>query len=48
MIVEDQIIVFEVMVCDLDREWWRNCREKLEGVFDQEEIALRAMPMEKI
>jgi hypothetical protein len=47
-IVRDEIIVFEVMVEEVDRDWWKRYRENLEGVFDQDEIVVRAIAMEKI
>lgn len=47
-VVQDSIVIFEVMVDDVDHSCWRHYRETLEGVFDQDEIAIRALPMEKI
>jgi hypothetical protein len=47
-IVRDRIIVIEVMVNEVDMSWWRHYREKLDGVFDQDEIVIRALPMDKI
>lgn len=40
---EDVIVVAEVMVDDVDREWWGRYRKELEARFDQEEIAIRAL-----
>ena len=44
----DQIIVVEVMVDEIDREWWRRCRQELEAAFEQEEIVIRATPIERL
>jgi hypothetical protein len=42
----DDVILFEVMVEKLDREWWRAYRKDLESRFRQDEIAVRAQEME--
>jgi len=44
----DDVIVFEVMVQDLDREWWGTYRSELERQFAQEEILVRATTYEKL
>ena len=46
--VRDEVVLVEVMVEALDREWWRRYREELERRFGQEEILLRAHPVEKL
>lgn len=46
--VRDEVVLVEVMVADLDRAWWRDYRRELERRFDQEEILLRATPVEKL
>jgi hypothetical protein len=38
----DDIVVFEVMADELDRDWWGAYRRKLEEGFRQEEIVIRA------
>ena len=38
----DDIVVFEVMAAELDKEWWDAYRRKLEHGFLQEEIVIRA------
>ncbi len=38
----DDIVVFEVMVEDVDAGWWRTYRKTLETVFRQDEIVIRA------
>jgi hypothetical protein len=44
----DQIIVVEVMVDEIDREWWRHYRQELEEAFEQEEIVIRATAIERL
>jgi hypothetical protein len=38
----DEIVVFEVMVEDLDAAWWRDYRKTLEREFRQDTIVIRA------
>jgi hypothetical protein len=38
----DDIIVLEVMVPDLNREWWRHYRSTLEALFRQDHVVIRA------
>jgi hypothetical protein len=40
--VHDDIIVFEVLIEDLDRNWWSDYRKTLEAEFAQDEIMIRA------
>lgn len=44
--VDDDVIVIEVMVETLDRSWWRAFRETQERAFRQDEIILRALPLQ--
>ena len=44
----DDIVVYEVMVKRLERRWWARYRASLEARFRQEEIVVRAQPMEKL
>ena len=44
----DDIVVYEVMVPELDREWWRTYRDSLEEAFDQEELVVRAQAIERL
>ena len=44
----DDIVVYEVMVADLDRNWWRQYRAELEEAFDQEELVVRAQEIERL
>ncbi len=40
--VHDDIIVYEVMVKDLDEVWWTDYRKKLERRFSQDKLVIRA------
>jgi hypothetical protein len=42
----DDLIIYEVMVENLDAEWWRQYRRKLETRFRQDRIIIRAHPIE--
>src|SRR3982751_988340 len=44
----DDIVVYEVMVEQLDREWWRTYRASLEDAFDQDELVVRAQEIERL
>ena len=47
-VVHDDIVVYEVMVEQLDRAWWSEYRAKLEKLFAQDEIVVRATPTERL
>jgi hypothetical protein len=40
--VKDEIIIYEVMAETLDRNWWGSYKKKLEEIFRQDEILIRA------
>lgn len=44
----DDIVVYEVMVEELDRAWWRAYREALEKRFEQDELVVRAQEIERL
>jgi len=44
----DEIVVLEVMVAELERQWWSAYRRELEELFRQDEIVLRAQSYEAI
>ena len=44
----DDIVVYEVMVSDLDRAWWGEYRMGLERRFEQEELVVRAESIERL
>ena len=39
----DDIVIFEVMTAELDREWWTGFRKHLERRFRQESVIVRAL-----
>lgn len=41
-------LVFEVMCERLDRCWWHDYRRHLESRFRQQEVVVRAVPVEKL
>jgi hypothetical protein len=40
---KDDIVIFEVMTRDLDRDWWTAFRKDLEARFRQESLIVRAL-----
>jgi hypothetical protein len=44
----DDIVVYEVMVEELDRQWWKQLRVDLERRFEQDEIVIRAEQIERL
>jgi hypothetical protein len=44
----DDVIVVEVMTESLDRAWWSGYRKELAARFRQEELVIRATPMETL
>jgi hypothetical protein len=42
----DDIVVYEVMVERLDRDWWRAYRAELERTFRQKELVVRGQEIE--
>ena len=44
----DNIVIFEVLVDELDRDWWRHYRQTLERMFRQDEIIIRAAKIERL
>lgn len=47
-VMEDDVAVFEVMCSELDRRYWSRYREQLTALFAQEELVVRAMPIERL
>ena len=45
---KDDIVVYEVMVDDLDRAWWATYRKALEQRFAQDELMIRALATERL
>ena len=46
--VHDDIVVYEVMVQDLDAAWWAAYRAKLEKRLNQEELVVRAHEIRRL
>jgi hypothetical protein len=46
--VKDDIVIYEVMVMELNRGWWKEFRERLEGLFRQESVVVRALSMDML
>jgi hypothetical protein len=44
----DDIIIYEVMVAELDRAWWAEFRAAIEKKFEQDELVIRAHSIEKL
>lgn len=44
----DEVVILEVLVEALDRAWWRRLRARLEHDLDQEEVLIRAHPIERL
>jgi hypothetical protein len=44
----DEIVIVEVMVEDLDKEWWQAFRRHTECILQQHELVIRAIPIEVI
>ncbi len=40
--VHDDVIIYEVMVDDVDKQWWRDYRSVLEEKFAQQTLVIRA------
>jgi 1,4-alpha-glucan branching enzyme len=41
--IKDEIVIYEVMVTELNRGWWKEFRESSERLFRQESIVVRAI-----
>ena len=41
-VARDEIVILEVIVEELDRDWWDAYRQRLEGRFRQESIVVRS------
>jgi hypothetical protein len=46
--VRDQVVVYEVMVDQLNLEWWADLRQQLERQFAQEELVIRAQEIQRL
>lgn len=48
MPVKDRIVVYEVMVDELDAAWWAAYRERLAQAFGQKELVVRALGLQML
>lgn len=46
--VRDDMVVYEVMVAELERAWWAKSREQLRETFRQGELLVRAWGVERL
>lgn len=44
----DEVVLYEVMADELERDWWAAYRKELEGSFQQQEVVIRAHPIERL
>ena len=44
----DDIVVYEVMTEELDRQWWKEYRQELEQRFRQRELVVRAHEISRL
>jgi hypothetical protein len=44
----DDVVVLEIMVEDMDRRWWKAWRSRAEELLRQDEIVVRARPIERL
>jgi hypothetical protein len=44
----DDIVIFEVMLDDVDDSWWLSFRQKLEEQLKQQEIVIRAQELRQL
>ncbi|AFZ66299.1 hypothetical protein [Deinococcus peraridilitoris] len=45
-VVRDDVVVYEVMTGELDRDWWRDYRKTLKTRFRQDDLLMRAQQVE--
>ncbi|MCW5719112.1 MAG: hypothetical protein KIS68_14915 [Bauldia sp.] len=46
--VRDDIVIVEVMAAIWDPVWWRSYRARLERRLGEEELVIRAVPIERV
>jgi hypothetical protein len=44
----DDVVIFEVMIDAIDRGWWTTWRQRLEQMFRQQEIVVRATAIQRL
>ena len=46
--IREQVVVYEVMVENLEPSWWASLRQRLEQQFDQDELVIRAHEIHRL
>jgi hypothetical protein len=44
----DDVLLYEVMAASLDRDWWARYRKELASRFEQQDLVIRAMGVERL
>jgi hypothetical protein len=44
----DELAIAEVMISEINEEWWQQFKQRLEQLFDQEEILIRSIAFEQL
>lgn len=44
----DELIIAEIMIETIDKQWWQQFKQRLEQIFRQEEILIRCIEFEKL
>lgn len=47
-VARDDVVIVEVMADEIDRAWWVDYRRALEARFRQDELVVRATPIERL
>lgn len=47
-VVHDDLVIFEVMTDSLEKDWWTKFKRRLESIFQQKEILIRATTVEVV
>ena len=45
-IIHDEIVLFEIMIQEIDLIYWNSFKVKLQNIFHQKEIIIRASPIQ--
>jgi len=46
--VRDDVIIYEVMAAELHESWWKAMRNRLEKLFQQDELVVRAHEIHRL
>jgi hypothetical protein len=44
----DSVVIYEVMVEEVDRDWWAALRERIRIRLQQDELIIRAIPFQRL